>query len=85
MLLKSLPESALLSSGPSLSSKSFAPDVYQLFIVIFELPVPTTGEVALLEDSVTSESYFSYDSRTFACRASHVFLASPRSMDVLGL
>lgn len=58
---------------------------YRLFIVMFALPVPTTGEVALLDNSITSGSYFSYDSRTFACSASHVFLASPRSMDVLGL
>lgn len=85
LFLKKFPTFALLSSEPSFSSKSFATDVYQLYILIIYLPVPTCEEGALSDNSLSFKFYFWKDSLTFACSASHVFLASPRSMAVLGL
>lgn len=42
----------------SFSSKSFATDVYQLYRVILYLPVPTTEEVALSDNSLVLKIYF---------------------------
>lgn len=58
LLLKIFPVFALLSSESSFSFKSSDIDAYQLYMLITYLPVPTSEEVALLDNSLIFMFYF---------------------------